>query len=211
MKTKMLVIILSLILATTGVFSQSGHNDIYFGYGVLSVQDWAEFGKAIAGSLGSAIGSGIVDAIGGPGTADALEHTTISGYGPICFGFRFGPSRRVKFGLIASYAHYNVEYEFESGKTARDSDHFITTMGRIDLYWMNRRTFALYSSGSAGICYYSSSGTSAHTEEETSSNDIFFAFQLNLIGIRLGGRVAFYLEFGFGYNGLLNGGLAFRL
>ena len=61
------------------------------------------------------------------------------------------------------------------------------------------------------MCYYWSNGPSAFSEEETSSSEVFFAFQVNLVGIRLGAAVGFFLEFGFGYNGVINGGLSFRL
>lgn len=45
---------------------------------------------------------------------------------------------------------------------------------------------------------------------ESGSTSGLLNFQLNLAGIRVGKTVALKMEFGFGYKGVINGGLSIR-
>ncbi len=42
----------------------------------------------------------------------------------------------------------------------------------------------------------------------TPTKDSFFNFQLNAVGIRVGKTLASFIEFGFGYKGLINLGVS---
>jgi opacity protein-like surface antigen len=204
---KLSVVFLLLLLCWGSLFSQSATKEIQLSWGLITIQDLAELGKSLGAIIGNAIGSGIVDLILGPGSADRLDHMSTQGYGTFILGYNYSPGR-LKFGLLASYTHYRVNYIFQSGKTARDLDHFITGMARLDYKWINGSAVKLYSGVGAGICYYHSKGTSAFTSDVRTNNEIFFAFQVNALGIRLGKKLGFFIELGLGYNGIINGGLS---
>ncbi|MBN1997568.1 hypothetical protein JW935_08455 [candidate division KSB1 bacterium] len=202
---------LTILVLAAGSFAQTGTNEFYASYGVITIQDFAEVGKSIASAIASSIGSGIVDAFLGEGTADRLKTTETDGTGCIILGYNHYPSRRFSWGILGSYAHYDVTYTYESGKTAFDDDDFITAMARMDYRWIYSGNIRLYSGLAAGACYYHSKGTSAFTTNIYEYEDWLFAFQANLLGVSFGRTVRGFVELGFGYNGILNGGLAVAL
>jgi hypothetical protein len=65
-KIKLIIPVLFLLITCSPLFSQT-KSDFYVSYGILSVPDFAELGKGLGASIGSAIVSGIVDALFGPG------------------------------------------------------------------------------------------------------------------------------------------------
>jgi hypothetical protein len=135
----------------------------------------------------------------------------ISGYGPITVGYNFYPGRRIRLGILASYNHYDVVYTSLSGKTATDKDDWITAMVRLDLNWIHTRGFIMYSGVAAGASYYQSEGTSSETPDVSTDSDWFFAFQVNLLGFRIGRALGLFVEFGAGFNGLIDAGLSIKL
>lgn len=207
---KLFIPFLLLLMVCSPLFAQTT-SDFYVSYGILSVPDFAELGKGIGASIGSAIGSGIVDALFGPGSGDPLESTDISGYGPITIGYNFYPGKHIRLGILAAYNHYDVVYTSESGKTATDKDNWITAMARLDLNWIHTSGFMMYSGVAAGASYYHSEGTSSETPDISTDSDWFFAFQVNLLGFRIGSTVGFFMEFGVGFNGLIDAGLSIKL
>ena len=67
MKKSMIVLALICVLVHAAAAQPSG-TEFYVGYGLFTVQDYVEvMGKSVAVALGNAIGSGIVEAIAGPG------------------------------------------------------------------------------------------------------------------------------------------------
>ena len=81
-------------------------------------------------------------------------------------------------------------------------------MPRVNFYYINKGLFTLYS-GLEVVCtlgvYSDRSGTS-----NQNSFGSTFAFQLNTIGMRIGKEIGGYMEFGFGFRGIVNFGISGR-
>jgi hypothetical protein len=84
-------------------------------------------------------------------------------------------------------------------------------MVRLDLNWIHTRGFIMYSGVAAGASYYQSEGTSSETPDVSTDSDWFFAFQVNLLGFRIGRALGLFVEFGAGFNGLIDAGLSIKL
>ena len=72
-----------------------------------------------------------------------------------------------------------------------------------ELAWFHRRWFTLSSSGSLGIAL------SSHDGNNVPLGTTEFAYHLGLVSMRVVGDVAFRLEVGYGYRGLINAGMSF--
>ncbi len=70
----------------------------------------------------------------------------------------------------------------------------------------------MYAGASFGVGYFLSGFQPAPRSRETdqSMNQTVFSYQATPLGIRLGTTIAIIAEFGYGYKGIINGGLSYR-
>lgn len=74
----------------------------------------------------------------------------------------------------------------------------------LDYHWIMRPGFQVYSGAGFGLRYRR--GTYQATQSDT-FNKLMPTFHLNALGVRFGGKVAFFLEAGVGYKGVLSAGV----
>ena len=67
-----------------------------------------------------------------------------------------------------------------------------------------RNIVQLYSGLSAGVSVFTQSDSSQ------SDSKTIFAFQVNVIGLRVGHKFGGFFELGFGYDGIINAGLSVK-
>lgn len=168
--------------------AQPQKNELYVGYGRVTIQE-------IAITLGDAIGGALATSITGHSAP-----STIRSSGAISAGYLYHPSRRVAIGLSGTAENIKVTFAAD----ARNTNYFfyvILLNGRF--YYLNKPAFNLYSGIGAGYC---GAQTTSSRNEESSG----FAFQVNVVGFRLGRNVAAFGELGFGFQGIVHGGLSLR-
>ncbi len=73
-----------------------------------------------------------------------------------------------------------------------------------EYHYLNKEFIQVYSGGAIGGTFKTSNTNG------TIENDHGFNFQLNLIGVRIGKKVAGTLELGVGYKGIINAGLSYQ-
>ncbi len=112
----------------------------------------------------------------------------------------------ILFLAIETSAHYI----YRKGTTETDSWIVCTVMPKADIYYVNRELFSLYSGLAAGVSH-SFCHTNYSNRFDQSFNYFSVAYQLNALGIRVGKDIAGYVEFGFGYQGMVNLGISARL
>jgi hypothetical protein len=81
----------------------------------------------------------------------------------------------------------------------------LTTAGEVTLFWVKRRGFQFY--GTAGVGFFVKRKTLYEMQTET---DFGSTFQVSPVGLRMGEKVGLFMEMGYGYKGVLNGGLSMR-
>lgn len=76
-------------------------------------------------------------------------------------------------------------------------------MPRVDGYWVRKEKVRLYSGVALGAVVFR--GYDGQTNKS-----IFPAGHLNVIGFRFGKELGYFVDFGYGFNGLLNTGVNVR-
>jgi hypothetical protein len=118
------------------------------------------------------------------------------------------PDNRLSFGGDLVFEQIRTTYKPNSGSLPelKSNDNWLAVMPRMDVKWINASAFKVYSSLAAGVSLYSSE----NPQSGESANKITFAFQVSPVGIRLGNAFAVYAEAGFGFRGMLHGGLSYK-
>ncbi|MCF0071766.1 hypothetical protein LZD49_14910 [Dyadobacter sp. CY261] len=81
----------------------------------------------------------------------------------------------------------------------------LTTAGEVTLFWVKQRGFQFY--GTVGLGFFAKHKTLYEMQTET---DFGYTFQASPVGLRMGDKVGVFVELGYGYKGVFNGGLSMR-
>lgn len=172
---------------TGSLYSQQAKNEIYGAYGLASVQE---------------IASILADVIIYPFVPE--DFTIVSPVGPVIAGYRRNLSEHFSIGMQGSYTAFNKEYTVLSSAKLKIVSTFITAMLNTNYCYNPRNVVQFYSGLSAGLSVFT------QTDSLRSDNKTVFAFHVNAIGIRVGKTFGGLLELGFGFNGIINGGLSVK-
>lgn len=207
MKPFKILVLLVCLTASQQAFAQTTpyQNEVYAEYGVLSAPlIGLSFSFALGNALGNAIVNGIVTNLGGTGVT---YEERITGTGAIGLGYnRFSkPNGRFSFGLNGVFERVTDRLEFSNGNVGEYRVDAFTLMARTDFRWINKPGFKFYSGVAFGGSYYKGYDVDDNTNGD---DDASIAFQVSPIGLRFGKQFGLFLEGGFGWNGLLVGGLS---
>ena len=205
MKKGLRLIFLSILFTaiSNGLFSQEKPNEIYAGWspGILGYQVFYEISLDLVEDIFSALGA-----------SSTTEKT--GGTGIIYLGYGRFVNAWLKVGLNGSYVSYTNTKEYikngETVKSVKWRDAFMSGMIRADFHYVKKENVSMYSGLAAGVSFTSSKTLSGETNFELDNNTLF-AFHINAFGIRFGKSLGFFFEAGFGYNGMLNAGVNYRL
>ena len=201
--TKVLVIILSLIV-NISLFSQSYdrsylHHDIMLGYGLPATDIFQNINSTMLDDKFPDM---------------RYIRDNYSGSGIICFTYRHITKNEIMFwGMTVGYNQtkgdiYNVgQLEGELKRS------FITVAIEGQYRYQNMKKIQLYSGLGIGYTFGSEIlNPPADSGNESSSGSINqFAWQINAIGMRIGNSIAGFIEFGYGYKGIVNAGISVQL
>lgn len=81
----------------------------------------------------------------------------------------------------------------------------LTTAGEATLFWVKRKEFQFYAT--AGLGFFVKRKTLYEMQSDT---DFGYTFQTTPVGLRIGNKVGMFMELGYGYKGVFNGGLSVR-
>lgn len=82
----------------------------------------------------------------------------------------------------------------------------LTTAGEATVYWTKQHAFQFY--GTMGVGFFVKRKTFYEVQTET---EFGYTFQASPVGLRIGNKVGVFMELGYGYKGVFNGGLSMRL
>ena len=169
-------------------------NEIYGAYGAASAQEIASF---------------FDNMLAFPISFFLLSAESHSPVGPVMIGYRHYLNKNISIGIMGSYTAYKTDYRY----TLKDSvigttdDKFYTVMARGDINYVNDNYFQMYSGLSVGLTNFKTNYADS-TSGSISTNHL--AYQVNLVGVRVGKNFGAFLELGFGYNGIFNGGISYK-
>jgi hypothetical protein len=81
----------------------------------------------------------------------------------------------------------------------------LATAGEATLFWAKGDNFQFY--GTAGVGFFVKRSTFYDVQTET---EFGTTFQASPVGLRMGNKVGVFMELGYGYKGVFNGGLSMR-
>lgn len=88
---------------------------------------------------------------------------------------------------------------------------FFTAAAEMQYRYVNRGIIQVYSGLGLGLTYgYETLSATVIHPEESNGTIIRPAYQLNVAGIRIGNKFAGFIEFGYGYKGIVNFGLSIQ-
>ncbi|WP_194776978.1 hypothetical protein [Pararhodonellum marinum] len=177
------------MFAFQDAFSQGG--ELRVGLGYLTAPDIGTItSRAVIGGL------------------DNYDEPSIKSSVAFLVAYVVNPMDRFSFGLDAGYQVLETTYSGMNLQTVTTSDAWFTVMPRANFNYINRDALQLYSALSVGMSFLTSN--SDDTTPERSSGSAF-GYQVVPIGVRVGDGLAFFAELGFGFRGVLNAGISFRL
>ena len=184
-----IVLVLAAFVLSTAGFGQTRRHDLSLSYGVLSIDQLTDI---LTDVLTIVLTLGTF-------SKDHVEYTGVP-----FLTYHYSANSRFGFGgAIGGYSsHGNMQVAGDTAGTFKERN----TIGAVELdyHWIMRKGFQAYSGAGFGLRYRR--GTYETTETET-SNKLLPTFHINALGVRFGGKVAFFLELGAGYKGVLSAGV----
>lgn len=190
MKCSVLAFFLFFSVVSYGQTDNKGKTEIYGGYGIANAQD-------IITGLSNMLAVTLL-----PGMVKRVD---ISGGGAVFGGVDYYVSDRTAVGLQVNYASYDQTYQMSNESTSKMSTKYTTFMAHSKINWVNKTSFQVYTAVAGGI-----SAISGKNQDDEKKTRASVAFQISPVGVRIGNNIAFFGEFGVGFQGILSGGLSVR-
>ncbi len=189
----------TLLLTTLGLQAQNENLKheigITYGAGISTIGD----------GIGSAIGSGLSDALVG------YEWTNESRFGTIGLEYFYHLTNpKLAVGGIVTFARYGEDIEDKSTQKIEGdrSRTYISIMPAIKYSWVNKKHFAFYSKVAAGAMILSDK-TNFSSKNDTDTS-VRFMGQFSPLGIEVGSAFRVFLELGVGEQGIALAGLKYK-
>ncbi|HNW76449.1 MAG TPA: hypothetical protein PKJ28_06135 [Bacteroidales bacterium] len=204
-KTSLLLLLLAVAtLAPAYSFSQentspSRPNEIYVGYGALSL-------FYFTGNLDHNYDD--------PYYYQDYTNQDPSSPGTFFIGYNRQLNKVISIGIVLSYMQttnsfkYHDDYSSVSLK-GTNQESLITEITRVTFGYLNRPSLKVYSGIGMGVTIDLNEATFDGTTQK--DRKILPAGQLTFIGIRFGKAFGGFVEFGVGSNGIMQGGLSYRI
>jgi hypothetical protein len=126
-------------------------------------------------------------------------------WGPIsCEYFRYISNNRLAVGGIAVLSGYKWD-DLENAKST-----FFTVMPAVKYKWLNASHFAMYSKVAAGLLVMSDSGNLSNGSS-TDKTRTAFNWQVSALGVEFGSSFRGFVELGMGEQGIILGGLRYKI
>lgn len=153
----------------------------------------------------------------GFGFSDNLDedHNSI---GLFNLGYHRFINRRMSYGIELTYGHITTTSSPGNDQLSRRWTHFVFPNFRLDFRYISKPKFQMYSGLALGLLLFETNRTrtysnigGSYTEEKNSH--LFGGISLlhiNAVGLRFGGKTAFFTEVGLGLNSLIRAGVTSR-
>lgn len=193
MMKKITFILLAIMLAFP-LHAQFEKHEISASYGMVTVDQVADFFEQILVSIFT------------------LGHYNTENYsysGAIFMTYRYGVSHRWDVGLSAGIDRVQADLMWDDEIQGFFKKNHTTFAAETDIRWIKKSFVELYTGIGLGYTFTNNSAELLNGDSEI-VNTGHVTGQLDILGIRLGKKIGFYTEFGFGYKGILNFGASYK-
>ncbi|MDD4603718.1 MAG: hypothetical protein PHF97_07920 [Bacteroidales bacterium] len=197
MKTKLtltFLVILTILASNVNGQENTSKNEIRLGYGVIT-------GPEMANSLMS-----VWPAIGISIFRDTITDYKCSFYGAASLEYHRHLAPWVAVGASVSVNPISTVIRGKSGIDFSYNYYLLTVMPRVDFYYVHKGLISMYSGVQVGASYVfwqDRTGNSVSTDSGISA-----AFHINAFGIRIGKEIGAFMEWGYGFRGVVNFGIS---
>jgi len=200
-KRTIAVVILSLLTGTCSMaqtLSDNTHrNEVRIGYGIITMPE-------MVNSLmtnWSAIGINI--------SMDSVTDYSASLHGIATLEYNRFMNKWLTIGGSLSVNPINTVLKTEHDLTLTWSYYVLNIMPKVNFYYVNKEMFSMYSGIEVGLATIMWSDRQGKTIESDFGATV--AFHVNAFGIRVGKQIGGFMEWGYGFRGIVNFGLSARL
>ena len=174
-------------------------NELVISYGVYSIPDFS-FELGIFNKV----------FIHDDFSRDSARYYDVSSSGTITAGYHRYLGKIVAVGVLATIDAIRHTVEFDKETSFRSSATVVSLMPAINFHYIRTSLFSVYGGGSAGAVAWIY--TTDYTDNSLNASGIkwMFAYQLTLIGMRVGKEVGGFIEMGCGYQGMVKAGLSLK-
>lgn len=141
---------------------------------------------------------------------DSVRYSDISSSGTISAGYHRYLGKIVAIGFSATIDFIGHSIEFDKETSFRSSAIVVSVMPAINFHYIRKNLFSVYGGGSAGAVAWIYTTDYTNNSLNASGVKWLFAYQLTLIGMRVGKDVGGFIEMGCGYQGMVKAGLSLK-
>lgn len=178
---------------TTG---STNRNEVRIGYGILTMPEMLNSLAATWSAIGISI------------SMDSITDYSSSLHGVATLEYNRFVTKWLTVGGSLSVNPVNTVLKTKSDLLLTWSYYLFNIMPKVNVYYLNRDMIALYSGievGLSSIMWTDRQGNATQTDLGFST-----AFHVNAFGIRIGKQIGGFMEWGFGFRGVVNLGLSAR-
>ena len=187
---KISTLVILLFISLSSFAQEKGTNDLTFSLGLGTTNDFLKSTEdIISGVFGVETGNSTV----GPSFNIAYKRAIMNNW----FFFADGTYQTIKEDVLEN-----------SVKTGDVSNRYLTVGFGTEYHYVHKAWFQMYSG--ASIAYTSQNADFTTSSDIEDTNDSYFNFQVNAVGLRFGKALGGFVELGVGYRGYVNAGLSYQ-
>ena len=194
-------LLLPLILVITGdIFAQDRNrenfNRVTLTYGVFTAPRIFNFSSEVLTNQNF----DIID--------EEFDTNISSSSGAIFFDYHIMLTRKINVGVAAGYEKIVKDVIINDELIGEVNDKYFSLMGEVEYNYISRDILQVFSGISGGLTFRNENATIDDNEETAKTS--FVSYHFDIIGIRLGRSFGAFAKLGFGFKGLLNGGISYE-
>jgi opacity protein-like surface antigen len=193
MKRKVsLWVVLCLLFASTKIYSQEKTHTFEVGIGLWNTNEIINtFSNMIVSSL-----------------PDNIKMEDDNSYGSIHLGYKYNLTNRFALGGFMAFDYVKSKGFFEGNEAGIFHKRHYTLAIEVEYAYIRFEIFTMYGlAGIGGTLYTLKYEDHNNSNQDDSNTNPYVTFQVIPIGLRFGKNVGGFLEFGFGYRGIVNAGM----
>jgi opacity protein-like surface antigen len=184
--------VLCLLFVSTNIFSQEKKHTLEVGIGLWNTNEIINtFSDMIVSSLPSSI-----------------KMKDDNSYGSIHLGYKYNLTDRFALGGLAAFDYARSKGLFVENEVGIFHKRHYTLAVETEYAYICSEKFTMYGlAGIGGTLYTLNYVDHKNNSQNDSNTNPYMTFQVTPIGLRFGKNIGGFLEFGFGYRGIVNAGM----
>ncbi|MFY8021029.1 MAG: hypothetical protein ACOVP1_07525 [Bacteroidia bacterium] len=127
--------------------------------------------------------------------------------GPYRLGFTQYDTKHLTLGADFSYASIEAKMTYADATKETVRFNYYTLMANVNYQYTDHSKLSIYSGVHFGVSYVNAKNADTGKKGE----DIIPAYHLTALGVRYGEKLGVYADFGYGFNGIVNAGILYKL